>query len=597
MPKCKDVMLQVRHALILSLSVLFAGTILLSPATAIADPFTDIQQLADAGAVNLAVRVLDKEQAMGEGKPARWEKFERRRIALYRDRNDWKKISTRLANLPRFVSLQFRQWAGAERARALIELGQGQAARAQLRKLIWSDQKLTAVQLSDWRRLVVRSYLGDGLAADAQTAVMRFRQDYPGLDKKDYLLRARILLLNKNYSEAIDLLKAHAADPTAGALLLLTQLRGQTRTPRQVLKASYRRLRGKGINRAMQANLWAVAAEAAKRANNRTAAVLALEKVVRMRKTITLPKSIIDPEVDNLWDAYIDYAVDISNHRQLLIGLDKKWLALANHFKKKKPVAARSLYAFVMLRGQTRSARNQAGQAFMKMISTRKQGAVLLQALFEKSRYFAQPDAIPGSVRPRLVDLALARGDIDQASEIMATIRKPPKGEDQFMWWLRRARILVLGNQLKLGETALDKLLAANPKMEQLQVDRFMQVIFDLQTAGENEAAYNLFKKVMKHTDDQKTRREIYYWMADSRKAQKRYIDAAELYLKSAMYPDPKRMDPWAQTAHYQAAVVLAKAGLYQDAQTLLNHLLKVTKDPERRVALQRELQKMWAMQ
>jgi len=165
------------------------------------------------------------------------------------------------------------------------------------------------------------------------------------------------------------------------------------------------------------------------------------------------------------------------------------------------------------------------------------------------------------------------------------------------MWWLRRARILVLGNQLKLGEQALESLLKDNPKLQQLQVERFMQVVFDLQTAGENEAAYNLFGELMSRSDDQKTRREIYYWMADSRKAQERYADAARLYLKSAMYPDPASMDPWAQTANYQAAVVLAKAGLYQDAQTLLQRLLKVTQDPERRVALQRELQKMWAMQ
>lgn len=588
---------QVRNGLILFSLALLLRAILFSPATAFADPITDIQQLANTGAVNLATRVLDREQARVTDKPARWEKFERQRIALYRDRHDWKKISSRLDSLPKFVSLKFAQWAGAQRARALIELGQGKAARAQLRQLIWSNKKLTAAQLSDWRRLVIRSYLADGQATDAQTAVLRFRQDYPGLDKHDYLLRARILLLNQNYSEAIDLLKGHASEPTAGALLLLTQLRGQTRPAKQVLEAAYRHLREKGIDEAMQANLWAVAAEAAERADNRAAATRALEKVIQMRKAVSLPKSIIDPEVDDLWNAYIDYAVAITNQRQLLIGQDNKWLTLAKQLKKKKPVAARSLYAFVMLRGQTREVRNQAGSAFMKLISAGKQGPVLLQTLFEQSKYFKQSSAIPASVRPRLVDLALARGDIDQASEIMATIKKPPKGQDQFMWWLRRARILVLGNQLKLGEKALSSLLAANPKLKQLQVNRFMQVIFDLQTAGENEAAYNLFKKVMKHTDDQKTQREIYYWMADSRKAQKRYVDAAELYLKSAMYPDPKSMDPWSQTAHYQAAVVLAKAGLYQDAQTLLNHLLKVTKDPERRVALQRELQKMWAMQ
>lgn len=165
------------------------------------------------------------------------------------------------------------------------------------------------------------------------------------------------------------------------------------------------------------------------------------------------------------------------------------------------------------------------------------------------------------------------------------------------MWWLRRARILVLGNQIKLGTQALNTLLDIHPKLQQLQLDRFMQVVFDLQTAGENDAAYDLFAKLLSHTDDQKTQREIYYWMADSRKAQEHYAEAAQLYLKSAMYPDPTSMDPWAQTAHYQAAVVLAKAGLYQDAQSLLERLLKVTQDPQRRETLQRELQKTWAMQ
>ncbi|MEJ2361707.1 MAG: hypothetical protein P8Z75_09815 [Gammaproteobacteria bacterium] len=581
--------------IILALIVLIRG--LLSSPLVYADPTDDIRQLADAGAVNLAIRVLDSNQARAGNHAALWQKFEKQRIALYRDRHDWEKISARLANLPKFVSSAFRQWAGEQRAQALIELGQGDLARSQLRHLIWSNKTLTPVQLSGWRKLIIRSYLGDGLAGDAQMAVMRFRQDYPRQAKKDYLLRARILLLNENYAEAIALLKPHASDPTAGSLLLLAQLRGQTRPPRKVLEATYRHLREKGIDATMTANLWAVAAEAAEHADKRGSVALALEHVMIQRKAVSLPNSIIDPGVDDLWNAYIDYAVAISNRQQLLIGQDHKWLVLAGGLKKKKPVASRSLYAFVMLRGQSQAARNKAAKAFMKSISQRKHGDTLLQVLFEKSKYFKHRNAIPANVRPRLVDLALARGKIDLASEIMATIKKPPAGEDQFMWLLRRARILVLGNQLKLGEQALMSLLDATPKMEQVQVDRFMQVIFDLQTAGENDAAYNLFAKVMKHTDDQKTRREIFYWMADSRRAQKRYINAAQLYLKSAMYPDPRNMDPWSQTAHYQAAVVLAKAGLYQDAQTLLRRLLKVTKNPERREALQRELQKMWAMQ
>jgi hypothetical protein len=570
---------------------------MLFPLVIQAEPVDEIQQLADTGAINLAVRVLDREQGKAGKNTELWEKYERQRVDLYHQRHDWQQISERLAVLPKAVSPGFMLWAKSQRADALIETGKGEAARAELRQLIWNGQAHDAQQFSDWRRLIIRSYLGDGLAADAQTAALRFRQDYPDPAEQDYLLRARILLLNRNYDEAIELLKPHADEPMAGALLLLTQLRGQTRASNKVLQATYRHLREKDIDAEMIANLWAVATEAAARAGNRGSAAMALEQVMVYRKALSLPKSIINPTSDDLWNAYIDYAVEISNKEQLLIGQDDKWLILADSIKKKQPVGARSLYAFVMLRGQQAESRNRAAKEFVELISARKQGDRLLQALFNDSKYFKHRGEIPEPVRHKLVDLALASGNIDLASEIMATIKKPPSGQDQFMWWLRRARILVLGNQLKLGEQALKSILDANPKLEQLQVDRFMQVVFDLQTAGENEAAYDLFAKLMTHTDDQKTQREMYYWMADSRKAQERYAEAAQLYLKSAMYPDPKSMDPWAQTAHYQAAVVLAKAGLYQDAQTLLEHLLKVTQDPERRAALQRELQKMWAMQ
>jgi hypothetical protein len=572
------------------------GTMLL-PFTTRADSVDEIQHLADAGAVNLALHVLDREQNKPGLKPALWEKYEHQRIALYQLRHDWQQISGRLNQIPKGISAEFSQWAATQHAEALIELGQGEQARAALRQLIWTATPHDPQLLSDWRRLIIRAYLGDGLAADAQTASLRFRQDYPEQGEQDYMLRARILLLNQNYEEAIELLKPHADEPTAGALLLLTQLRGQTRASNKVLQATYRHLREKGIDEEMTANLWAVASEAAERAGNRASTAMALEQVMVYRKALSLPKSIFDPKSDDLWNAYIDYAVDISNKQQLLVGQDDKWLALADSLKKKQPIGARSLYAFVMLRGQQTELRDRAAANFVELITTRKQGTQLLQVLFNDSQYFKHRRDIPEPVRHKLVDLALANGNIDLASEIMATIKQPPPGQDQFMWWLRRARILVLGNQIKLGTQALNAILDSHPKLEQLQVDRFMQVIFDLQTAGENDAACELFAKLFKHTDDQKTQREIYYWMADSRKAQERYDEAAQLYLKSAMYPDPNSMDPWAQTAHYQAAVALAKAGMYQDAQTLLERLLKVTEDPQRREALQRELQKMWAMQ
>jgi hypothetical protein len=81
--------------------------------------------------------------------------------------------------------------------------------------------------------------------------------------------------------------------------------------------------------------------------------------------------------------------------------------------------------------------------------------------------------------------------------------------------------------------------------------------------------------------------------MADSRKAQSQYAEAARLYLLSATLSDNNSMDPWAQTARYQAAKSLSEGGMTEDAVTIYRQLLKVTENPERRSVLRHELQQL----
>jgi hypothetical protein len=85
--------------------------------------------------------------------------------------------------------------------------------------------------------------------------------------------------------------------------------------------------------------------------------------------------------------------------------------------------------------------------------------------------------------------------------------------------------------------------------------------------------------------------------MAESRKADEAYAEAARLYLKSAMLLDPRAGDPWGQTARYQAAAALADAGMVRDARILFQQLLKTTQDPGRRAVINRQLQKLWLKQ
>ena len=564
----------------------------------------EIKQIAKTGAVDLSIRILEREQPRLKKQPDQWMAWERQRIQFYKSRKQWSQLSDRLTTLPDFADVDFIFWAKTERAIAFIELHQAEKARHELRGLIWrlnkgglSEPLLIQKRIMHWRRLIIKSYLVDGRAGDAQIASMRLQQDLETSEPSDILVRARIAILNNQTDEAIRLLKPLANKPEAASLMLLAQLRGQTRAPKRIMQSAFRYLDGKDINDELKVNLWAVVAEAAQRQGNRGITTKAIEHVLIAKKNLTLSKSIYQIDSDALWNAYIDYALSISNEEQLLIGEDQKWLDVADRIEKKKPVGARAMSVFIMLRGQTPELREQASAKFVGLLSKKESGNRLLLELFQGSRYFPETQKIPRPVRHALVDIALTNSDIDRASELMATIEEPPAGSDQFMWWLRRARILVLGNQATVGGQALVDLLGKNKELEQDQIDKLLQVVFDLQTAGKHELAYGLFEKVLLYTKDEKVQREIYYWMADSRKSQERYADAAQLYLKSAMHPDPDNMDPWAQTAHYQAAESLTRAGLYDDATTLFNRLLRVTDDPTRRATLKRELQRLWAMQ
>ena len=583
--------------LLILLSMLF-----LTPLQAAVDDsaFTEVRALANSGAALLAQHTLDSQQPAVDVNPDDWMAWERERIRIYQQSEDWQGLIKRLETLPPNLPADFRRWAVTQRAEGFNKLGQGKSARLLLQELIWTipvDQPDAAQWLARWRRMVMNSYLVENAVEDAHLAAVRFYQDYGDEDAQDRLIRAQILLSANRPEEAVDLLAGHIKEPHAAALYLLAQLRSDSREARKVLQAALRQMRGEWVDPALQTQLWAVVAEAAIRTGDRASATNALEHVIAANRTTPLPEGLFDFTPDSLWNAYIDFATYIGNKSQFLIGQDKQWFDAAVEAEKKQPVRARSLYALLMLQGENAASRNLATQKFVDSLSKRKQGSSLLRALFLDARQYADYAAIPLTARHVLVDVALADSDITLASALMATIKVPPDGADKFFWELRRARIFVMGGDPKAGAEALSAILASHPQLTPEQLDRLLQVVFDLQTVSAHEAAYELFVQVMARTSDAKLQRELYYWMAESRKASEAYAEAARLYLKSAMLLDPRAMDPWAQTARYQAADALAHAGMVSDARSLFEQLLATTQDPGRRAVLTRQLQKLWLIQ
>ena len=577
------------------------GMLLAFSARAIDDSdFVEVRALANSGAATLAQYTLDTLQPSARTDPEGWIAWERERIRIYQQSADWSSLVNRLETLPPELPAGFTRWLITQRADGLIKLGKGKSAQLLLQEQIWtmplSDPE-SLQWLTRWRRMLMDSYMVDGLVEDAHLAAVRFYQDYGDQDVQTRITRAHILLSANRADEAVDLLAGDIKEPHAAALYILAQLRSNNRPPLKVLQAALRQMRGEWVDPALRMQLWAVAAEAAMRSGDRASAANALEHVIAANRSIPLPEGLFDFSPDTLWNAYIDFATHVGNKAQFLIGQDKQWFDAAAKAAKQQPVRSRSIYALLMLQGETEASRNMAAQKFVASLSKRKSGGSLLRALFLDARQYADYEMIPLTARHVMVDVALADSNLKLASALMATIQVPPDGTDKYFWELRRARIFVMGGDIEAGAESLNTILASNPKLSQEQLERLLQVVFDLQTVKAHDAAYDLFVKLMQRTRDPKLQRELYYWMAESRKASEAYAEAARLYLKSAMLLDPKAGDPWGQTARYQAADALANAGMVRDARILFQQLLKTTKDPGRRAVLNRQLQKLWLKQ
>lgn len=569
---------------------------------------TEIQEIriiAQSGAVSLALKSIDGQQQTLDIKNnlAAWLEWERERLAIYQSGQRWHLLAQRVAAYEDGLPDDFYFWAKQQQIDALLILKEGQQARHILFSLIWSEKakskkevRIHTQWLPLWQKRVIKSYLVDNEKSDALLAAQRYYQDYRNDEIEDRLLRARILLVNKREEEVVELLMKDTKHPEGGMLYLLAQLRSKERPARKVLQSALRQMRGKWASKKLKYMLWAVVAESAKRSGDRASTANALEFVLAGNKNIELPSGLFDFSATTLWNAYIDYASYIGNRAQFLIGNDQQWLNAAVKAQKKEPVKARSLYAMVMLKGQHDETRMRAAKGFLNLMHKRKRGAELIMKLFLKSEFFKTLKSVPAPIRYDLVNIALSRSNIDLASNLMTTIKVAPAGVDSYQWQLRRARIFVLGGKAEKGSETLKDLLLKNKTFTREQLDQFLQVVFDLQTVKEHEFAYQLFFAILPKIDDEALQREIYYWMADSRKAQQDYAAAARLYLRSAMHAENNGLDPWGQTARYQVAEMLAKADFLQDAHALYQQLLNVTKEPARRAVLKHELQKLWLL-
>ena len=275
------------------------------------------------------------------------------------------------------------------------------------------------------------------------------------------------------------------------------------------------------------------------------------------------------------------------------MGDDTAWYKRAAEIEKKSPVQARSLYAVIAFNSPIKKKSQLAHKEIANLLAVNDDGLEVINQLYLQSERAGSPQDLSADVRYRLVDHALSNGDITLAATMMASLPQPPDGEDLFNWQIRKARVLILEGRHEQGEKVLEASLQNQKTLEREQIDRYLQVVFDLQTVSRHEQALELFDLLPEADMDDKLKRELYYWKAESNYEIERYGHAAVMYFKSARTGDPDMIDLWAQSARFKAADALVKAALYEDAKHAYTELMRITANDARKRVIRQKLQQI----
>lgn len=579
------------HPLRLRLGVLLVS-LFFTAATPAAE-LASVEALIKGGATELALTLINQEQT-GTLPREQWAAWERARLMVYAAQGDWDALARRVEQLPSDLPPEFTREALTRAAEARLHARDPAGARRFLRRLIWGEAPAGGGgkegELAYARRLVIRSYLLEGRLADALTALTRYKQDYRARDEPWQVLHAEILVRAGQPRAAFEELVGRQSHE-ARLLRLFAGLQAGYYRPREVVERARELVRALQREPLLRRQAWLIAAEAARQGNDDAGYVHALEQALAL--PAAQDDSLFKADADALWRAYEQLAEALGNAARLLVGEDEKWLAKAESYSEQAGVQRRALYAFLAHTGQDPTARRSAHQRLAASLAA--EGLTeTLKALYMRSARYPELGTIPEPVRLRLADVALAEYDIRLAATLIKDLAQPLEGDDPQLWQLRRARILVYAGEV---EPALQLLLALLDEHGRLEADlagRYLQVVFDLQTAGRHEAAIRLLESLYTRADNERLQRELLFWLADSHAALGRHRQAAELYLRSSVHGGANGDDPWGQTARYHAAGQLGKAGLLADARNVYLGLLRVTADARRRLEIERRIQELW---
>lgn len=544
-----------------------------------------VEQLAQVGAMQLALHVISQSQPTYKKHPQSWLAWERVKLSVLASEQNAEALIHAISEIPPSAPQALFSSAYLLAARATVGTKPAQA-RSYLRRLIWQQTVPSRTLLYDYRRLVVRSYIVQDRFSNASRALNYLaRRNHWRNHWRLRLLAAEVALQRGHPRRAIRRLSGMKL-PRARPLMLLAELRAGIRVPDQIQAMARRLARTelKKKHRRLAGRLHMVAAAAGKRAGDEEAQLLNLFQALQLDPGDTKPFRIT---VASLWKTLEEIGTQLGNHDQLLFGAPTAWLSAAKRQQgEKKPMTALALLAAAA--GHEKGAsRASSLSEFADVLSHQNSGNVLLLSLFSDRQLFPNPEKLPRQVRYRLLSPSLNANRVALASELLNGLHKPPRGVSGPTWELERARVFIMGGNVGSGIAALKNLLAGKKLTHPKAI---LPVILNLESLQRYRSALSLLIVMMHHQLPAKLGQQVMFWIGKAYDGLGAPGLAAQAYLRAAIYLGPYQFDQWSETARYAAAGALAKAGFYSDARRIYRVLYNVTTNPAEKSLIKHKL-------
>jgi tetratricopeptide (TPR) repeat protein len=569
------------------------------------ESLAQMNELIELGTPALALSLMGDEQDKRVQFTADWYAFEYKRIILLSRLEQWEKLVERTQWLfdtaapERQITGKIRLWFETQEVIARLQLKQSDQALDQLQGLLWGsaledrDPSLPAV----WRRLVIRTYLQMHQDDDARKALVKYERDYKtsGSDIDWVLLQSQVLLRTNRPKQALQILQQPGLENEVdvNALILIAKLQSEPKSAKKIYQQMRERLAGQVLSKSERWAILYVAYHAAKILGDQKAQVLNLESMLSLDIKYPVLDESFQVGADELWDLYNQQGLVIANDNGLLFGSDTAWQQLSNKLIKGRSDKALQLNAALVLHTENFSIKQHQHKTIVEILEKRENGLELINKLYLHSNKVSDVSVLPDEVRYRLVDYALAEGNYYEAATLMKSLKEPPAGKTVFDWRMRKARVLILQGEYDESDRLIRKTFIEKPKINRAELDRYIQVLFDLQTVQQHEQAIKLFDLLYIEGLSEELKREIYFWKAESFFSLEEYDHAALFYLKSAQAVTDAGNDLWAQSARFKAGKALMLAKIYDDAEKIYTELLSITDSETRKALINQNLQKI----